>query len=86
MLFGVAVLYTTKYQKAVVLSSTEAEFVSASDTGKAAIYLCTILADLGSVQDNPTCLLIDNMGAVIVDAQAPTKWTHHDVDIHYFAP
>jgi hypothetical protein len=85
MLSGAAVLYTTKYQNAVALSSTEAEFVSASDTGKAAIYLRTILADLGFVQDNPTRLLIDNTGAVfMVDAKAPTKRTRH-VDIRYFA-
>ena len=79
-------LYTTKYQKAVALSSTEAEFVSASDTGKAVIYLRTILADLGFVQDNPTRLPIDNTGAVfMVDAQAPTKRTRRHMDISYFA-
>ena len=86
LLSGAAVLYyTTKYQKAVALSSTEAEFVSASDTGKAAIYLRTILSDLGFAQTNPTRLLIDNTGAVfMVDAQAPTKRTRR-VDIRYFA-
>ena len=85
MLSGAAVLYTTKYQKALALSSTEAEFVSASNTGKTATYLRTILSDLGFVPDDPTRLLIDNIGAVfMVDAQAPTKRTRH-VDIRYFA-
>jgi hypothetical protein len=85
LLSGATVLYTTKYQKAVALSSTEAAFVSASDTGKSAIYLRTILSDLGFVQDNPTRLLIDNTGAVfVVDAQAPTKRTRH-VDIRCIA-
>ena len=85
LLSGAAVLYSTKYQKAVALSSTEAEFVAASDTGKTALYLRTILADLGFEQTNPTRLLIDNTGAVfMVDAQAPTKRTRH-VDIRYFA-
>ena len=85
LLSGAAVLYSTKYQKAIALSSTEAEFVAASDTGKATIYMRTILADLGFEQDNPTQLLIDNTGAVfMVDAQAPTKRTRH-VDIRYFA-
>ena len=85
LLAGAAVLYLTHYQKAVALSSTEAEFVAASEAGKRSIYIRTILADLGFSQDNPTQLLIDNTGAVfMVDAGAPTRRTRH-VDIRYFA-
>ena len=85
LLSGAAVLYSTKYQKAVELSSTEAEFVSASDTGKMALYMRSLLTDLGITQSSPTQLLIDNTGAVfMVDAQAPTRRTRH-VDIRYFA-
>jgi Reverse transcriptase (RNA-dependent DNA polymerase) len=85
LLSGAAVLYGTKFQKAIALSSTEAEFVSASDTGKYALYLRSILTDLGFAQSDPTTLLIDNTGAVfMVDAQAPTRRTRH-VDIRYFA-
>ena len=59
--------------------------MAASDTGKTALYLRTILVELGFEQNNPTQLLIDNTGAVfMVDAQAPTKRTRH-VDIRYFA-
>ena len=85
LLAGAAVLYSTKYQKAVALSSTEAEFVSASDTDKTALYIRTLLTDLGFQQSSPTKPFIDNTGAVfLVDAQAPTKRTRH-VDIRYFA-
>ena len=85
ILSGAAVLYSTKFQKAVALSSTEAEFVSASDAGEHALYLRSILTDLGFIQSDPTTLLIDNTGAVfMVDAQAPTRRTRH-VDIRYFA-
>ena len=85
LLSGVAVLYSTKFQKAVALSSTEAEFVSASDAGKYALYLRSLLTDLGFTQSDPTTLLIDNTGAVfMVDAQAPTRRTRN-VDIRYFA-
>ena len=85
LLAGAAVLYLTHYQKAVALSSTEAEFVAASEAGKRSLYIRSILADLGFSQDNPTQLLIDNTGAVfMVDAGAPTKRTRH-VDIRYFA-
>ncbi len=86
LLSGAAVLYSTKYQKAVTLSSTEAEFVAASDTGKTAIHMRTILSNLGFSQDNPTQLLIDNAGAeFMIDAQAPTKRTRHVDSIRYFA-
>jgi hypothetical protein len=60
LLSGAAVIYTTKYKKAVALSSTEAEFVSALDAGKTALYMRTLLADLGFQQENPTKLFIDN--------------------------
>ena len=85
LLSGAAVLYSTKFQKAIALSSTEAEFVSALETGKYALYLRSLLTDLGFTQSDPTTLLIDNTGAVfMVDAQAPTRRTRH-VDIRYFA-
>ncbi|KAI2512018.1 hypothetical protein MHU86_2306 [Fragilaria crotonensis] len=74
LLSGPTVLFSTKYQKAIALSSTEAEFVSVSDAGKSALYLRALLNDLGFDQSDPTTLLIDNTGAVfMVDAQAPTQ-------------
>jgi hypothetical protein len=86
MVAGAAVIYKTHYQKAVALSSTEAEFVSASDAGKLAIYIRSLLQDLGFSQEGrPTPLHIDNRGALhMVTASAPTKRTRH-VDIRYFA-
>ena len=85
LIAGAAVLYLTQYQKAVALSSTEAEFVAASEAGKRTIYIRSILMDLGFTNDNPTQLFVDNTGAVfMVDAGAPTKRTRH-VDIRYFA-
>jgi hypothetical protein len=85
ILSDAAVLYSTIFQKAIPLSSTEAEFVSASDAGKHALYLRSLLTDLGFNQSDPTTLLIDYTGAVfMVKAQAPTRRTRH-VDIRYFA-
>lgn len=85
LLSGAAVLYSNKFQKAITLSSTEAEFVSASETGKYALNFRSLLTDLGFTQLDPTTHLIDNTGAVfMVDAQAPTRRTRH-VDIRYIA-
>ena len=85
MVAGAAVVYKTHYQRAVALSSTEAEFVSASDAGKMALYIRSLLHDLGLEQNHSTPLRIDNKGALhMVTAGAPTKRTRH-VDIRYFA-
>ena len=87
LLVGAAMLYITHYQKAVALSSTEAEFTAASNAGKRATYMHSLLTDLGLLQENPTQLLFDNTGAVFMaveDAGAPTKRTRHHVDIRYF--
>ena len=85
MLSGAAIVYKTRYQKTVALSSTEAEFVIASETGKMILYVRSLLTDLSFDQSQPTQLHVDNTGAVfMIDAQAPTKWTRH-ADISYFA-
>ncbi len=86
MLAAATILYKTRYQQAVALSSTEAEFVAASDTGKNGIlYIRSLLHELDYPQSNPTQLLIDNRGAFhMVHSQAPTKRTRH-VNIRYFA-
>ena len=85
MYSGATILYKTRYQPAVALSSTEAEFVAASDTGKSILYIRSLLHELGYLQSTSTPLLVDNRGALyMVEAQAPTKRTRH-VDIRYFA-
>ena len=59
--------------------------MSASDAGKLALYVRSILCDLGFQQSHPTSLRLDNRGAMhMVTAGASTKRTRH-VDIRYFA-
>ena len=85
LLSGVAVIYKTRYQKSIALSSTEAEFVSASETGKMILYIRSLLQDLGYPTPDLTVLNIDNTGATfMIGAQAPTRRTRH-IDIRYFA-
>jgi hypothetical protein len=85
MYSGATILYKTRYQPAVALSSTEAEFVAASDTGKSILYIRSLLKEMGFLPPTSTPLLVDNRGALfMVESQAPTKRTRH-VDIRYFA-
>ena len=86
MMSGTAIIYKTKYQKAVlVLSSTEAEFASAAETtGNMILYIRSLLNNLGIAQETPTQLHVDNTGAVfMISSQAPMKRTRH-VNIKYF--
>jgi hypothetical protein len=85
MLAGAAIFYKTRYQPTVALSSTEAEFAAAADSGKAALYLRSILHELGVDQLLPTVIYEDNNGArLMTNAQQPTRRTRH-VELKQFA-
>ena len=85
MLAGGVVTYKTRFQKIVANSTTEAEFVAASDAAKMALYVHSILQDINIHQEYATLLYDDNMGAYLMaDAQQPTKRTRH-MDIRYFS-
>jgi hypothetical protein len=85
MLAGAAIFYKTRYQPTVALSSTEAEFAAAADSGKAALYLRSILHELGVDQLFPTVIYEDNNGArLMTNAQQPTRRTRH-VELKQFA-
>ncbi len=78
---GGAVYYRCRYLPTIALSSTEAEFASMADAGKAALYLRSLLADMGFEQELPTETQADNRGAMqMVTAQKPTRRTRH-IDI-----
>jgi hypothetical protein len=77
-LAGGCIYYKSRYQPTIALSSTEAEFVVATDTGKAILYICTILHELGIQQKDATILHIYNNGALnMANQQQPTKSTRH---------
>jgi hypothetical protein len=87
MLAGAAIFYKTRYHPTVALSSTEAEFAAAADSGKAALYLRSILYKLGVVDQQllPTVIYEDNNGArLMTNTQQPTRRTRH-VELKQFA-
>jgi hypothetical protein len=84
-LAGGTIFYKTKYQETVSLSSTEAEFIAASEAGKYILYIRTILKEIGLPQHLATILYEDNQGALLMaNAQQPTKRTRH-VETRHFA-
>ena len=85
ILSGAVVLYKTRFQSTIAMSSTEAEFIASADAGKMALYLRSLLSDLGIDQNHATLLYGDNMGAYLIEsAGQPTIRTHH-MEIKEFA-
>lgn len=81
---GAVVYYKCQINPTICLSSTESEFAAMAETGKAVLYLRSILAELGLTQLLPTDILADNHGAIcMANSQQPTKRTRH-VDIKQF--
>ena len=84
LLCNAAVAYKSKLQPLVASSSTEAEFYAASDAAKMAIYLRSILDEMGMVQDAPTPIGVDNSAVIdISDRSAPTSRVRH-IEIRFF--
>ena len=84
-LAGAAIAWKCRVQPTVSLSSTEAEFLAASDAGKMALYLRSILDELGVAQQYATVIYEDNRGALLMaNAAQPTKQSRH-IDIREYA-
>lgn len=84
-LAGGTIAYKAWLQATVALSSTESEFISASDTGKVLLYIRSILYDLGVPQDAATIAYEDNDACTaMANAQKPTSRTRH-IDTRYHA-
>jgi hypothetical protein len=82
---GAAVAWRSRVQPSVSTSSTEAEFIAASDAGKLALYIRSILDDLQIPQKHATLIFEDNRGAYLMaHAGRPTKQSRH-IDIRHFA-
>ena len=84
-LAGGTIYYKTKLQPTVAMSSTEAEYMAASDAGKVILYIRSIMWDLNIPQQAASILYEDNDGCTaMANAQKPTSRTRH-MDIRYFA-
>ena len=82
-LAGGTIAYKTKLQPTIAQSSTEAEFMGASDFGKLLLYVRSVLWDLGVPQHAASVLYEDNDACTAMAmAQKPTPRTRH-MDIKY---
>lgn len=81
-LFGNIVLWTTKRQTTVALSSTEAELVALATASTELIWIKNILQELGVTINAPPRIFEDNQSCIHLLERWEHKWLKH-VDIKY---
>ncbi|KRZ24440.1 Retrovirus-related Pol polyprotein from transposon TNT 1-94 [Trichinella pseudospiralis] len=81
---GGAVLWHSQKQKSVALSTTEAEYVAASEAAKDMMWLMTLFAEVTEVKQKPI-LFVDNTGAVKFsnNPEFYKRSKHIDVRFHF---
>ena len=84
MLAGCPIVYSSKRQPCIALSSTEAEIIAASTTASEICYVRTLLAEMGLEQDEPTTLYVDNSGAVELSRDRKSCHRSRHVDRRFF--
>ena len=83
-LCGCAIVYSSKRQPCIALSSTEAEIIAASATAVEIVYVRTLLRELGLEQEQPTTLRVDNSGAVELSRDRKSCHRSRHVDRRFF--
>ena len=82
---GGAISWTSKTQKTVALSTTEAEFVALNEAARDGMFLRGLLKELGMEQTGPSIIYEDSTGAEAL-AKNPvhhSRTKHMDVKYHY---
>ena len=75
---GGAVAWTSKKQRTVALSTTEAEYISLTEGAKELVLMRRLLQDLGIDQKQPTSIRSDNLSAITISHDA----TYHSHETH----
>ncbi len=85
-LANVAVCWISQKQGTVSLSSSEAEYVAASESVRDILWLRTLLDDLNQAQQQPTTLFIDNATAICMatdESNSGGRRKHINVKYHF---
>jgi hypothetical protein len=84
-LMGVPVMWKSRLQRTVALSSTEAEYYAISETAKEIKFIFQILESIGIKIKLPIIVKVDNVGAIFMaENVTATKLTRHvDARYHY---
>jgi hypothetical protein len=84
-LAGASISWKSRHQPTVALSTTEAEYMAATEATKEAVWLRAFLDNLGYKQLNPTSILDDNQSCISL-TKNPTyhaRTKHIDIQHHF---
>jgi hypothetical protein len=84
MLNGAAIMWTSRQQRCISLSSAEAEYVALSEAGRDIMWLRRLLTELKSPAMNPTPVFEDNNSAIkwTQDSHSWARSRHIDTSYH----
>ncbi len=80
---GVSISWRSKAQHSVALSSSEAEWVAASEAVKAVMFVLQLLHSMKIKVKLPIIVHVDNVGAILMTKNFTTTGRSKHVDIHY---
>jgi hypothetical protein len=83
-LAGAAVIFSSKRQPCIAMSSTEAEIIAASSCALQLIFAIRLARELGMAPDGPVVLRVDNAGAVELARDRKSCHRSRHVDRRYF--
>jgi hypothetical protein len=86
-LAGGAISWTSRAQRTVALSSTEAEYMALSDCSRQVVWMHTLMGELGyKLKPIPICG--DNQGSIFIASNPVTekRSKHIDIRYHLFSP
>jgi hypothetical protein len=85
MVDGGAVLWSSKKQELVTLSTTEAEYVAQTHAAKEAVWLCHLFGELFPVINKPTDLHSDSQSAIAlgIGGHYHARTKHIDIRYHF---
>lgn len=84
MFNGGAVSWKSRRQDSVSLSTSEAEFVAASQCGQEVLYLREILLDFHQPQTSPTTVYEDNLACIAMSENAVRRKYSRHIDIRRY--
>jgi hypothetical protein len=76
------VIWNSKKQSIVATSSTEAEYIAASETVKDMLYVHNLLTEITPVS-TPMCLFVDNSGSICISEKNLNNQRTKHIDVRY---
>jgi hypothetical protein len=81
---GVPVLWRSRAQKSVALSSSEGEFYALAETAKEVKFIAQLLMSMGIQVEKPIVINVDNVGAIFMAENASSSNRTKHIDTRYW--